>query len=66
MEEQTLKTVKKHTRKPGKIRTKEDKTPLDKDLENALGISYQSTVIQSILNGVYSFCANESMGAQYH
>ena len=63
-EEQTLKTIKKHTRKPIKIRTKEDKTPLDKDLENAYcTVSYQSTVvIQSILNGVPSFCANESMG----
>ena len=63
-EEQTLKTIKKHTRKPIKIRTKEDKTPLEKDLENAYcTVSYQSTVvIQSIMNGVPSFCANESMG----
>ena len=63
-EEQTLKTIKKHTRKPIKIRTKEDTTPLEKDLENAYcTVSYQSTVvIQSILNGVPSFCANESMG----
>ena len=63
-EEQTLKTIKKHTRKPIKIRTKEDKTPLEKDLENAYcTVSYQSTVvIQSIVNGVPSFCANESMG----
>jgi len=63
-EEQTLKTIKKHTKKPIKIRTKEDKTPLEKDLENAYcTVSYQSTVvIQSILNGVPSFCANESMG----
>ena len=63
-EEQTLKTIKKHTRKPIKIRTKEDKTPLEKDLENAYcTVSYQSTVVvQSIMNGVPSFCANESMG----
>ena len=63
-EEQTLKTIKKHTRKSIKIRTKEDKTPLEKDLESAYcTVSYQSTVvIQSILNGVPSFCANESMG----
>ena len=63
-EEQTLKTIKKHTRKPIKIRTKEDKTPLEKDLENAYcTVSYQSTVVvQSIINGVPSFCANESMG----
>ena len=63
-EEQTLKAIKKHTRKPIKTRTKEDKTPLEKDLENAYcTVSYQSTVvIQSILNGVPSFCANESMG----
>jgi len=63
-EEQTLKTIKKHTRKPVKIRTKEDKTPLEKDLENAYcTVSYQSTVVvQSIINGVPSFCANESMG----
>ena len=34
------------------------------DLENAYcTVSYQSTVvIQSIVNGVPSFCANESMG----
>ena len=63
-EEQTLKTIKKHTRKPIKIRTKEDKTPLEKDLENAYcTVSYQSTVvIKSIMSGVPSFCANESMG----
>lgn len=63
-EEETLKTIKKHTRKPIKIRTKEDKTPLEKDLENAYcTVSYQSTVVvQSIINGVPSFCANESMG----
>jgi len=63
-EEQTLKTIKKHTRKPIKIRTKQDTTPLEKDLENAYcTVSYQSTVvIQSIMNGVPSFCANESMG----
>jgi len=63
-EAQTLKTIKKHTRKPIKIRTKEDKTPLEKDLENAYcTVSYQSTVVvQSIINGVPSFCANESMG----
>jgi len=63
-EEQTLKTIKNHTRKPIKIRTKEDKTPLEKDLENAYcTVSYQSTVVvQSIINGVPSFCANESMG----
>ena len=63
-EEQTLKTIKKHTKKPIKIRTKEDKTPLEKDLENAYcTVSYQSTVVvQSIINGVPSFCANESMG----
>ena len=63
-EELTLKTIKKHTRKPIKIRTKEDKTPLEKDLENAYcTVSYQSTVvIKSIMSGVPSFCANESMG----
>jgi len=63
-EEQTLKTIKKHTRKPIKIRTKEDKTPLEKDLENAFcTVSYQSTVvIKSIMSGVPSFCSNESMG----
>ena len=63
-EEQTLKTLKRHTRKPIKIRKKEDKTPLEKDLENAYcTVSYQSTVVvQSIINGVPSFCANESMG----
>ena len=45
-EEQTLKTIKKHTRKPIKIRTKEDTTPLEKDLENAYcTVSYQSTVV---------------------
>ena len=63
-EEQTLKTIKKHTRKPIKIRTKESNTPLEKDLENAFcTVSYQSTVvIKSIMSGVPSFCANESMG----
>ena len=63
-EEQTLKTIKKHTRKPIKIRTKEDKTPLEKDLENAYcTVSYQSTVvIKSIMSGVPSFCDNSSMG----
>ena len=63
-EEQTLKMIKKHTRKPIKIRTKEDTTPLEKDLENAYcTVSYQSTVsVQSIISGVPSFCANESMG----
>ena len=63
-EEQTLKTIKKHTRKPIKIRTKEDTTPLEKDLENAYcTVSYQSTVvIKSIMSGVPSFCDNSSMG----
>ena len=63
-EEQTLKTIKKHTRKPIKIRTKESKTSLDKDLEDAFcTVSYQSTVcIKSIINGVPSFCDNSSMG----
>ena len=63
-EEQTLKTIKKHTRKPIKIRKKDDTTPLEKDLENAYcTVSYQSTVvIKSVLSGVPSFCANESMG----
>ena len=46
------------------IRAKEDRTPLEKDLENAYcTVSYQSTVaVQSIISGVPSFCANESMG----
>ena len=63
-EEQTLKTIKRHTRKPIKIRTKEDTTPLEKDLENAYcTVSYQSTVvIKSIMSGVPSFCDNSSMG----
>lgn len=62
-EEETLKIIKKHTKKPIKVRTKEDTTPLEKDLENAYcTVSYQSTVaIKSIISGVPSFCANESM-----
>ena len=63
-EEETLKTIKKYTRKEIKIRTKEDKTPLEKDLEKAYcTVSYQSTVcIKSIMCGVPSFCENVSMG----
>jgi len=63
-EERTLKTIKKHTRKEIKIRTKDSKEPLEKDLENAYcTVSYQSTVcIKSVMNGVPSFCAGESMG----
>ena len=63
-EEQTLKTIKRHTRKPIKIRTKQDTTPLEKDLQNAFcTVSYQSTVcIKSIMEGVPSFCDNSSMG----
>ena len=63
-EEQTLKTIKRHTRKEIKIRTKDSKESLDKDLEKAFcTVSYQSTVcIKSIMSGVPSFCANESMG----
>ena len=63
-EEQTLKTIKRHTRKEIKIRTKDSKESLDKDLEKAFcTVSYQSTVcIKSIMSGVPSFCVNESMG----
>ena len=63
-EEKALKEIKKHTRKEIKIRTKDSKVSLEKDLENAYcTVSYQSTVaIESIMSGVPSFCANESMG----
>ena len=63
-EVQMLNTIKQHSKKPIVIRAKEDTTPLEKDLENAYcTVSYQSTVvIQSIMSGVPSFCANESMG----
>ena len=63
-EKNTLKEIKKHTRKEIKIRTKDSKVSLEKDLENAYcTVSYQSTVvIESIMSGVPSFCANESMG----
>ena len=63
-EEQTIKTIKKHTRKEIKIRTKDSKESLDKDLEKAYcTVSYQSTVcIKSIMSGVPSFCADVSMG----
>ena len=63
-EEQTLKTIKRHTRKEIKIRTKDSKESLDKDLEKAFcTVSYQSTVcIKSIMSGVPSFCVDESMG----
>jgi len=63
-EEKTLKEIKKHTRKEIKIRTKDSTESLEKDLENAYcTVSYQSTVvIESIMSGVPSFCANESMG----
>ena len=63
-EVQMLNTIKRLSKKPIVIRTKEDTTPLEKDLENAYcTVSYQSTVvIQSIMSGVPSFCANESMG----
>ena len=63
-EERALKTIKKHTRKEIKIRTKDSKEPLEKDLENAFcTVSYQSTVcIKSIMNGIPSFCADVSMG----
>lgn len=63
-EEDTLKTIKKNTRKEIKIRTKEDTTPLENDLEKAYcTVSYQSTVcIKSIMEGVPSFCDHTSMG----
>ena len=53
-----LKQLKNIQRKPIKIRTKEDKTPLEKDLENAYcTVSYQSTVVvQSIMNGTKFLC----------
>jgi len=61
---QMLNTIKNYSKKPIVIRAKEDRTPLEKDLENAYcTVSYQSTVvIQSIMSGVPSFCADESMG----
>ena len=63
-EVQMLNTIKNYSKKPIVIRAKEDRTPLEKDLENAYcTVSYQSTVvIQSIMSGVPSFCADESMG----
>ena len=61
--EKTLKTIKRHTRKEIKIRTKDSKDSLDKDLERHFTVSYQSTVcIKSIMSGVPSFCVDESMG----
>ena len=62
-EVQTLNTINRYSKKPIVIRTKEDTSPLEKDLENAYcTVSYQSTVaIKSIISGVPSFCANESM-----
>ena len=63
-EERTLKTIKKHTRKEIKIRTKESKTSLQKDIDNAYCVvSCQSTVcINAIMSGVPSFCDDISMG----
>tara|TARA_B100000029_G_C17456277_1_gene916828 strand:- start:174 stop:971 length:798 start_codon:yes stop_codon:yes gene_type:complete len=60
----TIKKIKKHTRKEIKIRTKESKTSLQKDIDNAYCVvSCQSTVcINAIMSGVPSFCDDISMG----
>ena len=54
--EQTLKQLKDILEKEIKIRTKDSKVSLDKDLEKGFCTSYQSTVcIKSIMSGVLVF-----------
>jgi len=62
--ENTLKTLKKHTRKEIKVRTKQDTNPLQEDIDGAYAVvSFQSAVcIDAIISGVPSFCGVVSMG----
>ena len=61
---ETVKELKKHTKREIRVRSKGAKTSFKNDLKNAYAVvSFQSTVcIDAMINGIPSFCDKLSMG----